>query len=334
MPTKPQLLIPFVCVHAEIPFKGCKHRGPRPENKRYFTISKIFELCSVNDSHLYLINNIVNDLENININEVNMKNRNIITQECTETKKQSNLNKNILELFIRILKDDTSIFDLFDYPIQDTSKKDELEQYLIDNEQNSIKNEIKKKIISFSMIKQNLYNYTDLISYIYINIIDKNEIQNIFEEMSNKIVQNNGEVKFSLKNEYIKQFDLDYILNPSNVSSAERYIIEFKKNEVSLLNNYFYDSFEILKELNTNCFYNFFYCNNNLQFIINSADNIISNEQFKDLSDAFLLNFFKLIIIFIYVDKNMLKEEVKKANKDFHSQIEKQLIFDNTIILC
>ena len=271
------------------------------------------ELCSVNDSHLYLINNIINDLENPNFNEYNSKIRSI------------NLNKNILELFIRILKDDTSIFDLFDYPIQNTYKKDELEQYIIDNEQNSIKNEIKKKIISFSMIKQNLYNYTDLSRYIYINIIDKNQVQDIFEEMSNKIVQNNGQVKFSLKNEYIKQFDLDYILNPSDISSAERYIIEFKKNEVSLLNNYFYDSFDIFKELNTNCFYNFFYYNNNLQFIINLANKLISNEQYKDLSDAILLNISKLIIIFIYVDKNMLKEEVKKANKDFHSQIENQL---------
>jgi len=283
------------------------------ENKRYFTIRNIFELCSVNDSHLYLINNILNDLENPNFSEFNSNIRSI------------NLNKNILELFIRILKDDTSIFDLFDYPIQDTSKKDDLEQYLNDNEKNSIKNEIKKKIISFSMIKQNLYNYTDLSSYIYINIIDKNQVQDIFEEMSNKIVQNNGQVKFSLKNEYIKQFDLDYILNPSDISSAERYIIEFKKNEVSLLNNYFYDSFDIFKELNTNCFYNFFYYNNNLQFIINLADKLISNEQCKDLSDAILLNISKLIIIFIYVDKNMFKEEVKKDNKDFHSQIEKQL---------
>ena len=65
--------------------------------------------------------------------------------------------------------------------------------------------------------------------------------------MTNKIVQNDEQIKFSLRNEYIKQFDLDYILNPSDISSAERYIIEFKKNEVSLLNNYFYDSFDIFK---------------------------------------------------------------------------------------
>ena len=283
------------------------------ENKKYFTITKIMELCSVNDSHSYLINNIFNALENPDFSEFNSKIRSI------------NLNKNILELFIRILKDDTSIFDLFDYPIEDKFKKNELEQYLIDNEKNSIKNGIKEKIISFSMIQQNLYNYTDLSIFIHINILDKKQVQNIFEEMSNKIVQNNGQVKFSLKNEYIKQFDLDYILNPSKVSSAERYIIEFKKNEISLLNNYFYDSFEILKELNTNCFYNFYYYNNNLQFIINLTNKLISNEQYKELSDKILLNIAKLIIIFIYVDKNMIKEEVKKVNKDFHSQIEKQL---------
>ena len=187
------------------------------ENKGYFTINKILELCSVNDSHLYLINNIFNELENPNFSEFNSNIRSI------------NLNKNILELFIRILKDDSSVFDLFEYPIQDTSKKNELEQYLIDNEQNSIINVIKKKIISFSMIKQNLYNYTDLIKFIRINIIDKKQVQNIFEGLTNKIVQNNGEVKFSLRNEYIKQFDLDYILNLSDISSAQRYIIEFKK---------------------------------------------------------------------------------------------------------
>ena len=175
------------------------------------------------------------------------------------------------------------------------------------------------------MIKQNLYNYTDLIKFIRINIIDKKQVQNILEEMTNKIVQNNGQVKFILKNEYIKQFDLDYILNLSDISSAQKYIIEFKKNEVSLLNNYFYDSFNILKKLNINCFYNFFYYNNNLQFIINLADKLISNEQYKDLSDMILLNIVKLILIFMYADKNLFKEEAKKTNKDFHSQIEKQL---------
>ena len=283
------------------------------ENKKYFTISKILELCNVNDSHLYLINNIFNSLENPNFSEFDSKIKSI------------NLNKNILELFIIILKDDTSIFELLDYPIDDVSKKDELEKYLIDNEQNSIKNGIKKKIISFSMIAQNLYNYADLKSFISINLMDKKQIQSIFEEMTNKIVQNNGEVKFSLKIEYIKQFDLDYILNPSNISSAQRYIIEFKKNEVSLLNNYFYDSFNILKELNANCFYNFFYNNNNVQFILSLTDKLISNKQYKDLSDVILLNCAKLIIIFIYADKNVFKVEVKKGNEDFHCKIEKQL---------
>ena len=116
-------------------------------------------------------------------------------------------------------------------------------QYFLDNEKNSIYNIIKQRIINISLAKKNIYNFRDFNDKIEIYIFDKNEIQRIFEEMTYKKNQNDGQILFSLKNEFIRQFDIDYILSPSDISNSQKYIIDFKKEYISLFNNYFYETF-------------------------------------------------------------------------------------------
>ena len=285
------------------------------ENKNYFSIFKILELCNVNNSHSNLISNVLSNLDNPNFDFINEE----------KEKNYIKLNKKILEYFIKIIKNNSCFYGLYDYTFKynrRTKIEDKYEQYLLDNEQNSIKNIIRERIINFSMIKQNLFNYTDFHNYIHIYFFeDNNIIQQIFEEMTYKTIQNDGQVKFSLKNEYIKNFDVDYILDPLSQSKAQQYIIDFKKKEISLLNNYFYESFEIMKELYIQSYYNFLYYNNNIQFIINFAIKLISNLEYKSISDIFLLIIIKLILIFIYIDKNIIGEIYKKDKNNFYLEI-------------
>ena len=288
------------------------------ENAKYFSINSILELCNVNNSHKNIISYVFNNLEKPNF---------YFMKEEKETK-NINLNKKILEYFIKFIKDDSSIYKLFDYPLQYKKQfyiKDELEDFLLNNEQNSIKNIIKEKLINFSIIKQNSYKYSEFNENLKIFLFEEKIIYKIFEEMTNKTLQNDGQVKYSLKNDYIKYLDIDYILDPQEISSAQKYIIDFKKKEVSLLNYYFYDKLKIIQKLDAYCYYNFFYLNNNIQFLLNFAIEIMSNSKYTNFCDIFFLSVIKLILIFIYVDKNIIGNNFKKCKNEFYLEIKNKL---------
>ena len=282
------------------------------ENKKYFSINQIFELCSVNNSNLIV--NFFSNLDNQNLD--------CITEEKNE--KNNQLNKKILEYFIKFIRDNSSIFDLFVYPFpykKETKIKDELLKYLFENEKHSIDNIIKEKIVNFSIIKDNLYNYSDLNLIISNNILEEKQIEDIVQEMTNKIIQNNGQFKYSVKNIYLKNFDNDYILGSKDMTNAQRYIINFQKQDISLLNYYFYEPLKILKELNIYIYYNFFYSNNNIEILIKLAINLISNIEYKYVSELFFSSVLKLILIFMYIDKNIITDELKKGKEEFYKNI-------------
>ena len=286
------------------------------ENKKYFSINQIFELCSVNNSNLII--NIFTNLNNQNFD--------FLTEEKNE--KNNKLNKKILEYFIKFIRDNSSIFYLFDYPFQykkETKIKDEFVRYLLENEKNLIENIIKEKIVNFSIIKENFYNYSDLKKIIDNNIFEEKQIQDIVEEMTNKTIQNNGQFKYSLKNIYLQNFDNDYILSSMDMTNAQRYIIDFQKQDISLLNYYFYEPLKIEKKLNIHIYNNFFYYNNNIEILIKVAINLISNIEYKFVSELFLLSILKLILIFMYIDKNIITDELKKEKEEFYKNVKYQI---------
>ena len=286
------------------------------QNKKYFSINQIFELCSVNNSNVIM--KVFFNLDNQNFD--------FIQEENDE--KKNKLNKKILEYFIKFIRDNSSIFDLFDYPFQYKKKnkiKDDLVKYLFENEKNSIDDILKEKIVNFSIIKENLYIYSDLTNIVYNNIFDEKLFQEIIEEMTNKIIQNNGQFKFCLKNIFLKNFDNDYILEAKDMANAQRFIIDFQKQNISLLNYYFYEPLKILKELNIHIYYNFFYYNNNIELLINIAINLISKIEYKYFSELFLFSVLKLILIFMYIDKNIITDELKKEKEEFYNNIKNKI---------
>ena len=290
------------------------------ETKKYFSIKKIFELCKIKNFHSLFISNILSNLENSNFDFLN---------NSDDYKKELNLIKKIFEFIIKAIKDTSSLYLLYEYPLRYKKKVkivDEFEEYFLNNEENSIYNIIKRNIINYSMTKQNLFKYSNFKSENNLYLFDEKKIEKIFEEMTSKIVQNDGQIQFSLKNEFVNEFDFDYVLNPFLESKAQKYIIEFKKQNISLLNNYFYDTFQILKKLNLYCFYNFFYFNENMQLLIDLGIKLLNDEKYSKISDMFLFSVFKLIIVFMYVDKNMIKKELKDIDKKiFYDNIKEKL---------
>ena len=164
------------------------------ENKDLYSINSILNFFSVNNSDIDLMN-ILSDLDE----------GKTLTQYINE--KNINLNKRIFEFFIKIIRDNSSPFDLFEYSLGDLKRmriNDNITTNLIKNESEQIKNIIREKIIDMLISHNNLYTYSAFIQYIHLPVFEEKEIQNIFEEMTDKIVQNNEQFKFSLKNIYLK----------------------------------------------------------------------------------------------------------------------------------
>ena len=285
------------------------------ENKDLYSINSILNFFSVNNSDIDLMN-ILSDLDE----------GKMLTQYLNE--KNINLNKRIFEFFIKIIRDNSSPFDLFEYSLGDLKRmriNDNITTNLIKNESEKIKNIIREKIIDMLISHNNLYTYSAFIQYIHLPVFEEKEIQNIFEEMTDKIIQNNEQFKFSLKNIYLKDIDLDYLLSSNSTSNAERYINDFKKKEVSILNYKFYEPFSIQKSVNFNNYYYFFYFNNNIQFLLDFSIKLVSKKTYQSITKYFLLSVFKLVLIFLYVDKNMTNEELKSSKEDFYKIINEQL---------
>ena len=84
------------------------------ENKDWFSMNKILELCNMNNSHIDLINKDFNNLEK----------GNVVFFSSVIQEKNNNLNKRIFEFFIKIIRDNSSPFDLFEYSLGDLKKNE------------------------------------------------------------------------------------------------------------------------------------------------------------------------------------------------------------------
>ena len=52
---------------------------------------------------------------------------------------------------------------------------------------------------------------------------------------------------------------------------------------------------------------------------------LVSNQYYQSFIKLFLLSVFKLILIFLYVDKNLIDEDIKKDRDDFYGFINEKL---------
>ena len=309
------------------------------DNSFYLSIDKILELCSVNNSHIDFIKYIFKSKD---LSKENLK-------WCFEDKleKHTKLNSKIINLFIRILRDNISMLNLFCDPsyLNFTKNKNIEIDFIFENDKEIISNLRKEILIHHLLSNKNLVTYSDLKKSIPKYLMnDEMDFMNLVNEITDKIKTQNQEIKFSVKNKYLKEFDLNYIFIPDNISSAEKYILDFKKEEVNLINTYFYQSISIQKSLELNCYFNFYFTNKNLEFEINFCKNLIKNVNFSILISPFLMTTIKYFLILIHLIKyefkesNLIKEELYKYNVNYFdsqsfglvSELDNSIITDNT----
>ena len=289
-------------------------------NKKFFTIKNILEFCNVNDSHKDFNNEIFDNNENF---------LNADLSWCKDDKlnKQTKLNARIIEIILKILRNNINIFDLFGFSnseVNSSNLTDNLLNKFLNQERNKIKQFCQEKYLYRFLYYKNLSNFNDanrVIFYYMEKFFSESGIQKIFTEITEKKQKINEQLLFSIKDEIINKCDLCYILTPKCSNDAEKYIISFKNDVINILNTNFHIELDVQKNLSLNCYKNFLLNEENCLFVFNFTDELIKNKNFEEIQLIFLNVMLRYISNIIYCSNIIKCENDVFSNKKIYDSI-------------
>ena len=235
---------------------------------------------------------------------------------------------------------------------------------LINNYNNVISSETRNEL--FNKIKNNVYVMDDLKNILQEeiihnmisqgNLIDEKNLEknldeyllilfkknNVYNETLNKLTYNklNGEtIMFYLKDEYLKFLDCNYFILPKNKSTAQKYILDFKKDIVKTYNYHFYNHSELTFEFYLNVYEKVLLNKNNLDLIFQILEKLKNNEQFtenlenksiRNILLPIILNYLQMFNVINTKSFIEFKLENKKAINNLY-QLLQNIIKNNSI---
>ena len=302
------------------------------DNEKYFSFDKILSLCQVENSNKPLEENI-------------LKGKKMISPDKwlnDENKKYLKFSSKILRIILNILRNNTClIWNLSgSYSmLQQNKLKDELIQDIINKDKDNFIEIVKEIVVNTTCIKENLAFYSDIYDSVYLclkDIIGEQKINDIILSMTNKTLTQEKKAKFSIKDEYLKYLDLNYILYPTFKSTVEKYISDFKKSIVTIFNTHFYPVNKFEAKLANENYKQIYFNEGNFDFLFRFTAFILERQSYLILNEFFLavlLNYLstffcleseqfiffrdvinKTIIQLIHVlEKNNLTDEMQKS---------------------
>ena len=256
----------------------------------------------------------------------------------------------LLEIIITFMKDDSCLYfcliKQYDEILSSQTKENmfniiKQNKYIYYDLKNILIEKIICKIIAFGnladlkMLKKNLDNNL-------INIFDeKNNFEKILEELTESKMKGEKKKIFYLKDKYLYNIDFNFYINPNDKSCAQRYILNFKEDEIKLYNKYIYNTSKLTFDFYENIYNKILLNKENLILfkkiieILNESNNDLFLINRKSLRNSilpiilnFLSNFFiintKAFISFkieneqiINEIKNLLLNALEKNKNNF-----------------
>ena len=153
----------------------------------------------------------------------------------------------LLDIIIKFMKDDSChyycLMRQYDEILSSQTKK-ELYGIIKNNKDTfeDLKNILIENIICKMVSHGNLVDLRMLKKHINKNLIyifnEDNTVEKILDELTENKMK--GEIKiFYLKDKYLNNLDMNYYINPNDKSKAQRYIQNFKNDEIKLYNKYY-----------------------------------------------------------------------------------------------
>ena len=290
----------------------------------------------------------------------------IFIEKCADknTKIEEDEKKHILQwvrffqIVICIMKNDSTHFCtiLTSYNEVVSSKtKSELfntisnNKYLMDD----LKNNLKEKLVMTFISNGNSFDLKgikNLIDDFYFEIFTQKQFDEILNDLTVNTIDNKNKKIYSLKDSSLKYLDINYYFSPVEISKAEIYINDFKKDIFKLFNNYYFKPSILAYDLDNKVFENILLNKENIELILKIINQLLpkldkdlenKNLFIKPVKEAFLpiiLNY--LTILGTINSKNFIK--FKLDNKNIFQEINEILnlaiknnknneIFDNDL---
>ena len=199
----------------------------------------------------------------------------------------------LLDMIVIVMKDDSSPFynlmRTYDDAISSQTKRD-LFNKVKNNKfaMNDLKNILKEKLIQEIISQGNFTNLQEITKKIdkYLQTLfeDNNEFNKVLDELTyNKI---NGETKIIyLKDDFLKYLDFNYYMPTKEKSNAQRYILDFKKDDVKIYNYYYFNPSELTFEFFENVFEKILLNENNLEIMIKIIEKLLDNKKITEELD-------------------------------------------------
>ena len=192
--------------------------------------------------------------------------------------------------------------------------KDPIYEQLYQNEKEKVHNLVKNEIIHFILGNKNLVTRNDCMIHLEV-MFDSNYIELVDEILKNnceKISLTNSLMNFSLNNEMLRFFDIDYIYSFRQRKNAFNYLTNFQSKNYNLLNINILQPLNIQQKLMENV-YSSFYNEKYLNDLIEFYNFIYSNKEKSPLlKTLFYFNISK-ILSFAYklCSKQIISEDLK-----------------------
>ena len=210
--------------------------------------------------------------------------------------------------------------------------KDDLLIKVVNNDSKSMKELAKELIINKAITKENSVSFRDLFDGIFYplrEIIGEESVEEIIKNMFNHTVTTDQKMNFSIKDDYLNNIDTNYILSPVSKANAEKYLYNFKKNNISIFNKYFFKVNKYEDKLSESIYQKIFFTEENMNFIFDIIIKLIKNDEFSELQPYFLnvlLNYFD---VFLEVNYESIKKMRDKQKEKIDELIDK--ISDNNL---
>ena len=280
---------------------------------------KIFSKCGIRESY--------NRLKDIKLfsKESNVENVKSITKDWInegDNKKYMKFNQRLLSIILKIIRNNASLIWNLGSSYKALKRcgiEDELLLDVMNSDSESMKELATELIINKAITKENSVSFKDLfdgIFYIIRQIFDEEKVENeIMKNMFNCTSTSDQKKNYSIKDDYLQKVDTNYILSPTSRATAEKYLYNFKKDNVSIFNKYFYKVNKYEEGLSEKIYENILFKKENFDFIIQIIGRLINREEFSELQPYFLnilLNYFD---VFLELDNKNFREF-----KDFHKK--------------
>ena len=211
-------------------------------------------------------------------------------QKTDKSRDETNIMRqweNLLELLILITKNNSccyyNLINNYD-EVLSTETKTKLFDTIKNNKfaMEDLKDLLKEKIMINVISSGNLIDMKNLEKNINKNLLFLFDENNIYNQTLDELTHNkmDGETKiFYLKDQYLKYIDYNNYVKPNEKTTAQKYVLDFKKDIVKIYNYYFYNNSELTFEFFRTIYEKVFLSKNNFELISKIFEKLLNDDK-------------------------------------------------------